>query len=120
MQNWARQMKIERGNIVLVDFDPTKGEEIKKTRPAVVVTNDLANEFARVLVIVPLTSQKLEKIYPHEVFIPKQSGLTKDSKANISQMRAIDKLKIKKVLGIISKPKIKEIDSAIKLHLSLE
>jgi mRNA interferase MazF len=113
-------MKIERGDLVLVDFDPTKGAEIKKTRPAIVVTNNIANKFSRVITIVPITSQKLDKIYPHEVLLPKQTGLLKDSKANAAQLRAVDKLRIVKRLGTIGASKLKELNIAMKLHLGIE
>ena len=112
-------MKIERGDIVLIDFDPTKGAEIQKTRPAVVVTNNIANRFSRVITIVPITSQKLSQVYPHEVLIRKQNGLLKDSKANVSQLRAVDKMRIVKRLGSLGYGKQKELDIAIKLHLNL-
>ncbi len=112
-------MLIERGDILLIEFDPTKGSEIKKTRPAIVITNDIANQFSRIITVIPLTSQKLEKIYPHEVLIPKMKGLSKNSKASVSQMRAIDRSRAKTKLGAISKNHLDELEIAIKLHLSL-
>lgn len=113
------KMNIERGDILLIEFDPTKGVEIQKTRPGIVVTNNVANAYSRVLTIVPLTSQKLDKIFPHEVII-KAKGLTKPSKANVAQMRALDRMRIKTKLGRVSDQNLKEIDIALKLHLALE
>ncbi|MEY4530290.1 MAG: transcriptional modulator of MazE/toxin, MazF, partial [Deinococcota bacterium] len=70
-----------RGDIVLVDFDPALLTEAAKIRPAVIVTNDDANELSPVLVVVPITSNT-QRMYPHEVFLPKQyTGLETDSKA---------------------------------------
>ncbi len=112
-------MIIERGEILLVEFDRTRGSEIKKTRPAIVVTNNIANKFAGVLVVVPITSQKIDKIFPHEVLLSNVDGLIKPSKANISQMRAVDRTRIKSKIGKVSTKNLREIDVALKLHLGL-
>lgn len=114
------KIKVSRGDVFLVDFDPSRGSEIQKVRPAIIVTNDAANFYSRVLMAIPLTSQKLDKIHPHEVFIGKQKGLTKESKAKVSQMRAIDKSRLKSKLGNISSTQMSELNFAIKLHLGLD
>jgi mRNA interferase MazF len=112
-------VKIERGDVLLVEFDPTIGSEIKKTRPAILVTNDVANAYARVVVVVPLTSQKLDTIFPHEVLLKNTKGFNKVSKANVSQLRAVDRLRIKSKLGEISTKDLSYLDAALKLHLGL-
>ena len=104
---------------MLIEFDPTRGSEIQKTRPAVIVTNDIANTYSRLLMAVPLTSQKLGQIFPHEVLLGAVKGLRKPSKANVSQMRAIDRSRIKAKFGKISAQNLREIEAAIKLHLGL-
>lgn len=113
-------MKIKRGDILLVEFDPTIGSGIKKTRPAVLVTNDDANAFARIVVVVPLTSQKLDIIYPHEHLIKNAKGLDKPSKANVSQLKAVDRLRIKSKLGEMSSKDLSHLEAALKLHLGLQ
>lgn len=113
-------MNIERGDILLLEFDPAKGSEIKKTRPAIVVTNNVANTFSKVLAVVPLTSQRLDRVYPHEVLISKARGLLKPSKAVVSQMRAMDRTRIKSKLGKISSDVLKQVDIVLKLHLGIE
>lgn len=113
-------MNIERGDILLVELDPTRGSEIKKTRPAIVVTNNIANRYSPVIVIVPLTSQNLDKIRAFEVLITKAQGLTKSSKAVIAQLRTLDRSRIQKRIGQVSAVDIKNIDNAIKIHLDLE
>lgn len=112
-------MNIERGDILLVEFDPTRGSEIQKTRPAIVITNDIANTYSRVLMVVPITSQKIDKIFPHEVLLNNDKGLIKPSKANLSQMRAIDRIRVKSKLGKVSSKNLREIETALKLHLGL-
>ena len=113
-------MNIERGDILLVEFDPTRGSEIKKTRPAVVVTNNIANQFSPVIVVVPLTSQKLDKIRAFEVLLTKATGLTKNSKAVIAQLRTVDRSRLQKKIGSLSAADMKSIDNSLKLHLDLE
>jgi mRNA interferase MazF len=113
-------MNIERGDILLIGFDPTKGSEIQKTRPAVVVTNNVANKFSKLLTVVPITSQKIDTIRVFESLIKVAEGLKKQSKAVISQMRAIDRSRIQKKIGKISKADLKSIDKTIKIHLGLK
>lgn len=62
-------MNIERGDILLIEFDPTKGSEIQKTHPAVIVINSVANRLSPVLVIIPITSQKIDKVRIFETLI---------------------------------------------------
>lgn len=110
---------VERGDILLIEFDPSRGLEIQKTRPGIVVTNDIANAYSRVLMVVPVTSRKLDKVFPHEVLVLKSKGLNKPSKANVSQMRAVDRSRIRAKLGRVSASILREIDTALKLHLGL-
>lgn len=112
-------MNIKRGAIVLTDFDPTKGSEIQKIRPAIVVSNDLANAKSSLLTVVPLTSKRLERIFPFEVFIEHAFGLTKPSKALCDQIRSIDKHRVKNLLGKVPAASMKQIDAALALHLDL-
>ncbi len=61
-------MIIKRGNIYLAALDPTLGSEINKTRPVIIISNDINNELGNTVTIIPLTSSA-EKIYPFEVFM---------------------------------------------------
>lgn len=112
-------MNIERGDIFLADLDPTKGSEIQKTRPVIVITNDLANMYSRIITVIPITSQKLDKVFRHELFIGKPKGMNKESKALVDQIRAIDKSRLKKKLSSLSKKQIEELNERISLHLAL-
>lgn len=112
-------MTIDRGDIVLIEFDPTRGNEIKKTRPAIVVTNNVANTYSRILMVIPLTSKNLDTIYPHEVLVEKAKGLSVPSKAVVAQMRAIDRSRIQNKLGRISPQTLQNVDLSIKIHLGL-
>ena len=108
-----------RGEIVLVDFDPALLTEAAKIRPAIIVTNDDANELSPVLVVVPITSNT-QRMYPHEVFLPKQyTGLETDSKAQIALIRHISRIRIKRPVGFVELDLILQIDSRIREHLAL-
>ena len=112
--------EIKRGEIWLVNLDPTIGHEIKKSRPAVIIQNDLGNKYSPITIIAPITSQNLEKIYPIEVLLAEgNSGLKKDSKVLLNQIRAVDKRRIIKKLGKVDKEIIDKINNAIKISLGL-
>ncbi|MFN3698349.1 MAG: type II toxin-antitoxin system PemK/MazF family toxin [Pseudobdellovibrio sp.] len=113
-------VKVERGDIVLVELDPTKGSEIQKTRPTIVVSNNLVNEFTKLVTVVPITSQKTEQIRSFEVLLDESSGLLKKSKAVILQVRTVDKTRLQKKLGKVSKKTLREIDNSLKIHFALD
>lgn len=109
-----------RGDIYLVDFEPSKGAEIKKKRPALIISCNEANKHLRTVMVIPFSS-KTEKVYPFEVFVKKKdSGLDVDSKLKIPQMRAVDKERLTKYVGMLADDKIKETENAIRLHLGME
>ena len=83
-----------RGEIRLVDLDPVRGAEANKVRPAILVSNDDANEIAArrgagVLTVVPATSN-VDRILPFQTFLPAEAtGLRHDSKAQAEQVRSV-------------------------------
>jgi mRNA interferase MazF len=114
-------MTIKRGEIYIAALDPVVGKEISKTRPVVVVSNDLNNQFAATVTVLPITSMNLDKIYPFEVFLPKGSGgLPKDSKVKADQIRTLDKARMAKLLGKVDQKQTLAINRAIKIHLGME
>ena len=114
-------MNIRRGEIYIATLDPAVGKEISKTRPVVVVSNDLNNQFAATVTVLPITSMNLDKIYPFEVFLAKHSGdLPKDSKVKGDQIRTLDKARLAKLLGKLDQKLVTAIDEAMKIHLGLE
>ncbi len=109
----------ERGEIYLVCLDPTIGSEISKTRPALIISNDINNQAAQTVTVIPITSST-EKIYPFETLLPShESGLPKNSKAKCNQIRTIDKKRLVKPLGKTSLEKLKEIESSLLIHLGI-
>ena len=114
-------MNIKRGDIFLACLDPVVGHEISKTRPVIVVSNDIGNKYAGTVTIIPITSKNLEKIYPFEVYLlGKITTLKKNSKAKADQIRTLDKARLIKSIGSLNHDLIHDIDIAIKNHLKLE
>ena len=110
----------ERGQIWLVSLDPTIGAEIKKTRPAVIISNDLNNQYAGTVTVLPV-SDPGQKVYPFEVLIsPEDTGLEKPSKVKCQQIRTVDKRRLIKPLGSIHTHLIAQVEQALKNHLGLD
>lgn len=124
----------KRGEIWLVDYNykVKKGKEkeleiesyIKKIRPSAIVSNDAQNEFDLEIFAVPLSSQELEIIRPHELLIKKnkENGLDKDSKFLFNRLRNVEKdtrLGDERI-GVLDKETMKEVNERLKLVLDLE
>lgn len=106
---------MQRGEVWWVEFDPSVGSEIRKTRPAVVVSNDSANRNLSRVVVVPLTSNT-GRVYPGEAVV---TAGGQSSKAMADQIMAADKTRLKSRLGVISKVDMLAVEEAIKVHLAL-
>ncbi len=102
-------MEIKQYQIILVNLDPTIGSEIKKTRPCVVISPDEMNKYLRTIVIAPMTTNS--KKYPTRVEVKHDN---KTGWIVLDQIRTIDKQRIIKELGRLSKPEIKEVKEIIK------
>lgn len=132
--NKAIKKTPKRGEIWLVDYNykVKKGKEreleiesyIKKIRPSVIVSNDAQNEFDLEIFVVPLSSQELEIIRPHELLIKKnkENGLDKDSKFLFNRLRNVEKdtrLGDERI-GVLDKETMKEVNEVLKIVLDLE
>ncbi|MBI2101305.1 type II toxin-antitoxin system PemK/MazF family toxin [Candidatus Woesearchaeota archaeon] len=112
--------EVKRGDIWLVNLDPTIGHEIRKSRPAVIIQNDLGNKYSPITIIAPITSQNIEKTYPIEVVLDrKNSGLEKVSKVLLNQIRAIDKRRLIRKLGRVDYETMAKVENSIKISLGL-
>lgn len=113
-----------RGEVWMIDLDPARTGEADKRRPAVIVSNDGANHSVMraehgVVTVVPVTSST-RRIYPFQVRLPaKESGLTRDSKAQAEQIRAVSIDRVSSRVGRLSPALLLELDEALRLHLSL-
>lgn len=109
-----------RGEIWIVKLDPTMDSEIKKTRPALIISNNINNQHMKTITLLPITD-KGEDVLPFEVNLPsKKSGLTKESKIKCQQIRTVDKARLTKLIGEIDSVKIKEVEQALLIHLGVE
>ncbi|MEA1949083.1 MAG: type II toxin-antitoxin system PemK/MazF family toxin [Thermodesulfobacteriota bacterium] len=114
-------MTINRGEIHLASLGPTIGREISKTRPVVIISNNINNRFSGTITVLPVTSTNLGKIYPFEVKLPKGAGnLPKDSKVKADQIRTLDKRRIINAIGMLDDESMARIETALKIHLGLE
>jgi mRNA interferase MazF len=111
---------IKRGEVYLVNFDPTVGAEAKKTRPALVVSNDINNLHSPIVSISPITSG-VTRVYSFEIEVPPGTGgLKVRSKVMINQTRAVDKIRLIKKLGQLPAGLMEEANQALKLHYDLD
>jgi len=111
-----------RGDVYLVNLDPIVGKEIGKARPAIIIQNDIGNKFSPVTIIAPLSSVKeITKPIPIMIFLEKgEGGLKEESYVDCGQIRTVDKdRRLITKYGSLDRPKMLEIDEALKISLSL-
>ena len=110
----------KKEEIYLVNFDPTIGHEVKKKRPALILSNNIHNQYSPLVTVAPLSSNT-NKVYPFEVYVPKKlTGLNENSKIMIIQLRSIDKKRLINKIGNIEDKEItNKINKAISEHFGL-
>lgn len=106
---------MKRGEIWWVVFDPAIGSEIRKTRPAVILSNDAANRNLARTVVVPLTSD-IAQVYPGEALVSIDG---RQSKAMADQIMAADKKRLKSRLGVLSPVDMRAVENAVIQHLGM-
>jgi mRNA interferase MazF len=106
---------MKRGEVWWVECDPAVGSEIRKTRPAIIVSNDAANRNLARVVVVPLTSNTSRQ-YPGEAWV---TVAGKPGKAMADPIMAADKSRLKSRLGILSKADMLAVEEAIQVHLGM-
>jgi len=114
-------MRVRRGDIVIVELDPTQGSEQQGTRPCLAVQNDVGNAHAPTTIVVPCTTSFGDQLYPFEVLIPaEECALREDSVALCSQIRTISvDHRITENLGSIPSERMDEVDTALEYSLGL-
>src|SRR5690349_890712 len=102
-QSQTQKISPRRGQIYLCSFDPTVGHEIKKTRPALIIQNDIGNRYSPVTIVAAITSSISPRPYPVEVVLESSdaNGLDSRSSIRLDQIRSIDKRRLIKRLGVI-------------------
>jgi mRNA interferase MazF len=109
-----------RGDVFRVRLDPGEGREIRKTRPAVVVSNNAACRFDSVIQVVPITRLPDRELRPYESLIgAESSGLTKASRAVANQIRTIARHRVSTRLGRLTDTELADLDRAVAIQLGL-
>ncbi len=106
---------MERGEVWWINFDPSVGGEIRKKRPAVIVSNNVSNKFLNRVQVVPLTS-KTGRLYPSEALVVFNG---KESKAMVDQLATVSKLRLFKRSGVLSEEDMLRIGETIKIQLDI-
>ena len=117
--------RVARGLVVDVNLDPSVGREIMKTRPCVVVQNDVVNRISQLTIVAAMTSaENVTKINPKPppifVFVAKgDGGILKDSYILCNQIRTVDESRLGKTYGTLPQKVMDELDRALRISLSL-
>lgn len=115
MRVWMNQTII-KGNIFWVDFDPARGTETQKVRPALVCSHDILNQNSSRIFVAPITSN-LKKIYSFEYALTAHDFVK--GKVMLDQMKSVDKSRLGKKMGSILFKEMNEIDTIIKFILGM-
>ena len=105
-----------RGDVHWVSLDPAQGTEIRKTRPAVVLSNDACNRFGARVVVVPLTSN-IESLYPGEAIV---SVRGREARALGDQIRSIDRRRLRSRIARLTGEELRDVETAVRVTLGLD
>ena len=109
-----------RGEVYLARFDPAEGAEIKKTRPALIVQNDIGNQHSPITIVAAITSNVRSLIPRYQVLVrAPEGGLDLDSVVALNQLRTVDKTRLVRRLGRLKPSTILQVNDALQISLGL-
>ena len=111
----------QRGEIYLTALDPAVGHEIRKTRPALIIQNDVTNQYSQTTIVAAITSRVNTPPYPNEAVIQpsKNTGLDVASTVRLDQIRSIDRQRLIRRLGAVDAATMRKVDEALMISLGL-
>lgn len=95
-------MELNRGDIVIVNLYPKKGNEVGKIRPAVIISDDDENAILDTVILMPLSTDLIDNMDPYRMRLPSREGLKEDSDILINQIRSLSKTRIKDKIAKIT------------------
>ena len=104
-----------RGEVYWGALDPVGGTEIRKTRPAVIVSNDSCNRYGTRVVVLPITSN-VNSVFPGEALVTVKG---KPGRALGDQIRSIDKSRLKARVGTVTPAEMVRLEEALAVTLGL-
>jgi len=106
-------MELNKGDICLVNFNPSKGGEIAKLRPAIVMSSQEENSMLSTVIVIPLSTVIEKNALPYRYTIEKREMLEKKCDACIYEIRALAKIRIKEKLGVLTEEELKVVQKAL-------
>ena len=110
-----------RGEIYFTAFDSAVGREIQKSRPALIIQNNVTNRVTQLTIVAPITSTVRLPLHPAHVLLKADdaTGLSVTSIALLDQIRTVDRLRLIRYLGSIDAETMRQVDEAIQISLGL-
>jgi mRNA interferase MazF len=112
---------VRRGELYLVGFDPTVEHEVRKTRPALILQNDVGNQYSPLTIVAAVTSKVSAAPFPVEVVVERtrENGLSVRSAIRLDRIRTIDQRRLIRLLGTVDRDTMRKVGEAVKISLGL-